>query len=224
MKTAQAGIPLTLLEFRVVGRDRGERTQNFDLLLSWLDEDREAAEDKYRSLRRRLIQVFINRGAHVPEDLADETISRVAEKVVEVKETFEGDPARYFYGVAKNVLHEATRNPPAVPIDEARFLPAAGHDSETHFPEHCFEQCLATLPDDQRELILRYYENEKDLKILNRKALAAKLGIDGSVMRLRVHRIRARLKACLLRCMENTAGETDSPILHKGQGRSTNDG
>jgi DNA-directed RNA polymerase specialized sigma24 family protein len=224
MKTGAGRIPLTLLEFGVVGEDRGERAQDFDLLLRWLDEDRKAAEEKYAALRRRLIQVFVNRGALVPEDLADETISRVAAKVAEVKACYEGDPARYFYGVARNVLHEARKSQPAVSIDEARFLPAADPDRGKRFPERCFERCLHQLPADQRELILRYYENEKDVKILNRKALAANLGVDGSVMRLRVHRIRSRLKECLLRCVEETSGETISPNLHKGRGRSKPDG
>ena len=56
----------------------------FDSLLSWLDPDREWAGEKYEVIRARLIKVFAYRGCHTPEELADETINRVAKKIDEV--------------------------------------------------------------------------------------------------------------------------------------------
>ena len=53
----------------------------FDALLGWLDPNREVAGQKYEVIRRRLITIFSCRGCAEAEDLADETINRVASKL-----------------------------------------------------------------------------------------------------------------------------------------------
>jgi hypothetical protein len=78
--------------------------ESFDSLLAWLDPDREQSARKYESIRRTLIKIFTWRNVSDAEDLADETINRVAQRVNEVKPYYSGDPALYFYGVAKNLL------------------------------------------------------------------------------------------------------------------------
>src|SRR6202008_1561467 len=91
----------------------------FDALLDWLDSDRELAGIKYEQIRSRLIKFFTGRGCIDPEELADETINRVTSKLSEIRKEFTGDPALYFYGVAKLVymeyLRRKTPQPQAAP-------------------------------------------------------------------------------------------------------------
>ena len=68
----------------------------FDALLAWLDSDREQAALKYEKIRGGLIKIFTGRACVEPEDLADETINRVAHKLKEIEKDFSGDPALYF--------------------------------------------------------------------------------------------------------------------------------
>ena len=63
-----------------------------DRLLHWLDRDRDRAGQRYEQIRSGLIKVFLCRGSVDPEELADETINRVAKKVLEIAESYVGDP------------------------------------------------------------------------------------------------------------------------------------
>jgi len=50
----------------------------FDLLLAQLDGDREQAAIRYEALRRKLLKFFEWRGCAFTEELADDTIDRIA--------------------------------------------------------------------------------------------------------------------------------------------------
>ena len=84
----------------------------FEELLGWLDPDREIAGKRYEDIRRGLIKIFVSNGRHCVEDLADEAINRVANKLNQIKNDYEGDPCLYFYGVAKKIVHEDRRRTP----------------------------------------------------------------------------------------------------------------
>jgi len=174
----------------------------FDKLLLWLDPNREQAGKKYEEIRRRLIKLFTCRGCREAEELADETINRVTKKVREVADTYSGDPALYFYGVAHNVHLEYLRrkqlSPPPAP---------AGQPDETEQEYDCLEQCMQRLTPDNRELVLQYYREEKKAKIDHRKLLAQRLGIAVNALRIRAHRIRASLQECVQNCLaQNVTG------------------
>src|ERR1051325_8998200 len=79
---------------------------NFDLMLEWLNPNRELAAKKYESIRRRVIELLANRGCYEADYWADVVIDRVVSKVDQVMVGFDGDPNRYFYGVAKKVFLE----------------------------------------------------------------------------------------------------------------------
>ena len=53
--------------------------------------------------------MFVSKGFSDAEDLADETINRVAKKLPEIQDTYVGEPARYFHGVARYILREMMR-------------------------------------------------------------------------------------------------------------------
>src|SRR5262245_18465477 len=132
-----------------------ELTQEaFDRLLLWLDPDRNRAGQKYEEIRLELIKIFVVRGCAMPEDLADDTINRVAKNLSQVVDAYVGRPALYFYGVARLVYLEESRR---------RIEPCLIVQHET--PEHieqryeCLEKCLACLNPNSRSLILEYYTN-----------------------------------------------------------------
>jgi len=176
-------------------KQRDTTQESFDRLLAWLDYNRDQAGKKYELIRNRLIKVFTCRGCGEAEDLADETISRVTVKVSEIAPTYEGEPILYFYGVARKVHHEWLRRQnrpvPEMPIKEA--------DDERVY--ECLDRCMETVPEKNRELVLRYYENEKKAKIDERKTIAQELGIGINALRIKAHRIRQILRKCVKSCV-----------------------
>jgi RNA polymerase sigma factor (sigma-70 family) len=173
--------------------------ESFDALLDWLDSDRERAGLMYERIRRNLIKIFINRGCAEAEDFADETINRVVSKLDRVKKEFTGDPARYFYGVANKIFLEFQRKkPPEPPL----FAPDDVNRTEQEY--RCLEHCMAHLSEENRELLLLYYQAEGKEKIEQRKLLADKLGIAPNALRIRAFRIRAALQKCVEKCVEES--------------------
>jgi DNA-directed RNA polymerase specialized sigma24 family protein len=168
-----------------------------DSLLSWLDPDRENAGAKYEAIRTRLIKIFNCRGCLEAEDLADETINRVISKLSEVADSYEGDPALFFYGVAKRVHQEYERKK----IKPVVAMPPADQMDEVEREYECLEKCMQAISQNQRELVLQYYQEDKRAKINNRKQLAHKLGIAVNALRIRAHRIRSALHQCVELCL-----------------------
>lgn len=176
--------------------------EKFDALLGWLDQNREAAGQKYEKIRGRLIRIFIGRGCFEAEELADETINRVALKLPQVFENYIGEPARYFYGVADKIhlewLRKQTKLKKVQLTDQDNYSePKAEAENEYE----CLENCLKLLPLVQRELIVGYYKEEKGAKILHRKELAKKMGISTSVLQIKTCRIRSGLQKCIRNCI-----------------------
>jgi RNA polymerase sigma factor (sigma-70 family) len=173
--------------------------ESFDALLDWLDSDREQAGLKYEQIRRNLIKIFVNRGCAEAEDFADETINRVVSKLDEIKKEFTGDPARYFYGVANKIFLEYQRKkppePPSFPPDDSNRL---------ELEYRCLEHCIARLSEENRDLLLLYYQAEGKDKIERRKWLAEKLGIAPNALRIRAFRIRTALQQCLEKCLDRS--------------------
>ncbi|HEU4509288.1 MAG TPA: hypothetical protein VFR78_13660 [Pyrinomonadaceae bacterium] len=170
--------------------------EGFDTLLGWLDDDRDRAGKKYELIRDRLIKMFTCRGCAEAEDLADETINRVTAKVPKVAPNYEGEPILFFYGVARKVHHEWLRRQNR----SIRPLPTDVTDDERTY--ECLDRCMETVSEKSRQLVLRYYENERRAKIDHRKALADELGIALNALRIRAHRIRLLLRKCVKNCME----------------------
>jgi DNA-directed RNA polymerase specialized sigma24 family protein len=174
--------------------------QAFDSLLDWLDEDREQAGQKYEKIRLRLIKIFTCRGCAEAEDLADETIDRVVSKLEEVGTRYEGDPALYFYGVAQKLHLEYLRRSHPKPVPPPVSVETAA-DREAEY--ECLDRCVEKLSPENRDLVLRYYAEEKHARIEDRKKLADELGIAVNALRIRAHRIRLVLQNCVKVCLEN---------------------
>ena len=171
--------------------------EDFDRLLAWLDEDRERAGATYEKIRWRLITIFAARGCPVAEELADETLDRVARRVSDIAVNYTGDKVRYFFGVANNVHHEYLKRPAV--SEPAALFEAAPDKERVH---ECLEQCLARLPEAERATILNYFAHEKGTKVDLHKQMAAELGITINTLRLRVLLTKQKLQPCIARCLE----------------------
>ena len=173
----------------------------FDALLAWLDPDRDQAALKYEKIRSGLIKFFTTRGALDPEDLADETINRVAGKLKDIGKDFTGDPEPYFYRVARFVIMEYLRKKLPQPMLASPIDP-----NRIELEYNCLERCIERLTKENRDLLLRYHSPDGRVETDLRRALADELGIAPNALRIRVHRIRQGLKECLEKCIERAIG------------------
>ena len=169
----------------------------FDTLLAWLHSDRNQAATRYEEIRRGLIRIFMHRGCPIAEDLADETIERVTQKVNKVRKIYNPDdnPARYFFRVAHFIHREYLKRR----LEPVPPPPIEKDDIENELD--CLDRCLDRLAPEDRELILAYYPSEgKNLEA--RKTLATNTGLGLNVLRIRTHRIRTRLETCIRECLK----------------------
>ena len=179
--------------------------ESFDTLLTWLDGNREGAAQKYEKIRWRLIRIFAGRGCFEAEDLADETINRVMLKLPQIINTYLGDQALYFYGVADNIYHEWLRQQKKIQNVQPADVEVRSKIEEPDFEYECLESCLDALPTTERRLITEYYREEKSAKIENRRSLADALGISINALQVKTSRIRSGLKKCLQNCLAEKA-------------------
>jgi len=185
-------------------RDSAALPESFDEILAWLDPDREIAADIYVQLRQDLTKIFAWNRCNDPDGLTDEVFDRVGRKAHDLRQTFEGDPRLFFYGVARNLIKENPKKIKAqVPLDEAELSAVAVEvQNETAIMrEDCLHRCLQELSSDRRELILAYYAKEKQAKINHRTEMARQLGTTVETLRVKAHRIRLALEQCIERCL-----------------------
>jgi RNA polymerase sigma-70 factor (ECF subfamily) len=176
-----------------------------DRLLLELDGDRERAGLRYEDLRRRLLKYFECRRCAVPDELADEVMDRVARRLAGGERIAGGEPAAYFYGVARNVLREHWRALAARPPLAADPSPILERDDEGAAAREravaCLLRCLDTLPAAQRALLTGYYEWSEGERIGRRRELAREGGMPLNALRIRVHRLREAMEACVSACL-----------------------
>jgi len=174
---------------------------SFDNFLALLDVDRNRAAQKYESLRTRLVKFFEWRACPFADNLADETLDRVARKNDSGEQI--NDYLNYTYGVARFVYLETVKQQTkeqAVVID---FPISKNGQTEENPQLSCLEACLCKLSEDNRKMILHYYYNDKQAKIDYRKKLAEKLEISLNALRLKTLRVRAKLEECVFKCLKN---------------------
>jgi len=185
--------------------------QQFDSLLAWLATDRELAGLKYETIRSGLVRIFVSRGFNDAEDLADETINRVIVRLPDIREHYLGEPARYFHGVARNIIRENVhRKEIAVGFIDLRVQPKLEAPEE----QVCLEHWLQCLPSTKRDLILDYYLYEGHDKIEHHKRMAIKLNLTLGAFRSRAYQIRLHLQNCMRECALRKTGRSCTNHLH----------
>ena len=182
-----------------------------DRLLIWLDEGTDSNGQTYLEMRRRLVSYFDRKNCLTPDDLADETLNRVARRLDEEGAIESETPARYCYIIARFVFMEYLRNIKKAEqsLDESRrtsggVFPASGSESQKRAKEKmlsCLEKCITELAPRNREIITQYYVGKGRRKIENRQDLAKELGITMNALTIRACRIRDKLEACVQECL-----------------------
>lgn len=184
----------------------------FDKLLVSLDSEPDLASEKYLIIRRNLVRFFEGRGCPFAEEHADEVINRLAKRCGAGEVI--NDMNSYCYGVARLLLLEIFK-------EQARQTSALNELSSierTRSDEHeldrsnerleCLTRCLKTLPPDGRQLVVDYYEGDKQSRIENRKRLTQSLGIPNQALRSRALRLREKLEACISSCLRKQGAST----------------
>jgi RNA polymerase sigma factor (sigma-70 family) len=193
---------MTLKTSESQGPGAASDKDDLDRLLLLLDPDRDRAGAMYVDLRRRLLYYFTFRGCLTGEELVDETITRVIRKLASGEEVI--NVGGYMFGVARFVLMEyrgglgkeiaeigdlaPSQQPYIDPLALEREREADGLTQRKH---ECMRRCLESLPLDERQLITDYCVKT------DREQIASRLGASLKTLRVKVHRIRAKLKECL---------------------------
>lgn len=180
----------------------------FDALLEWLDPDRERAGQRYELIRAGLIRIFLAKGVSDAEFCTDEAIDRVIKRLPEIQAGYVGDPARYFHGVARNIVMEAGRRK-EVPTDvlPQRLAPEPPKSDTSD----CLTKCLKLLPREKQEFILDYHLYHGREKVLHHREMANELSISEGALRTRAHHLRVNLEKCVLRCI-NFQGKNKTAV------------
>ena len=188
-------------------------TDAFRQFLHWLDEGVESGGEKYLEIRRRLVLYFDRKNCLAPDELADETLSRVAGKLQEQGKITDLSPAHYCYVTARFVFLEHLRQPE----HKHKSVEALAHASGAQFERSvsassavpddkedkkeglldALERCLNSLAPADRDLILEYYRGDGGAKIESRRRLAERLGLSMNALSIRACRIRNKLEECV---------------------------
>lgn len=182
----------------------------FARLLEWLDEGESSDGQNYLGMRQRLVAFFDRKNCLNPDELADETLNRVARRLEEEGKIEADAPAKYCYITARFVFMESLRgaDKKSVPLDDVLRCSESGQftakdDDEKNLKEKmldCLEHCTGKLEEANRAIIINYYYGEERIKIENRRALAEKLGISTNALTIRACRIRDKLEGCVGKC------------------------
>ena len=189
----------------------------FQQFLKWLDGDADSSGESYLEIRRRLVLYFDRKNCASPDELADETLNRVARRLEEEGAITDASPAHYCYIVAKYVFLEAVRAPESrkTRVDDmslsdqaaSQLAVSASPDAQKLAKEkrlNCLERCLRKLQSPDREMILEYYQGDQRTKIERRSQLAERLGLTMNALIIRACRIRTKLEQCVKTCSEET--------------------
>ena len=186
----------------------------FSRLLEWLDDGADSHGERYLEMRRRLVAYFDRRNRPTADELADETLSRIARTLEQTGSIATRPPARYCYVIAKFVLLEDFRRERRqVPLDEPVIVDVSresgGKRAEASEDRAAQERlltrldrCLQQLKPEQRDLVVEYYRDTRRHKIERRRSLAGRLGITMNALGIRVHRIRDALMRCMESCRQ----------------------
>jgi DNA-directed RNA polymerase specialized sigma24 family protein len=183
----------------------------FTRLLDWLDAGVPSEGQRFLEMRRRLVAYFDRKNCPAPDEMADDTMNRVARRLEEEGIIAAEEPARYCYIMARFVFLESLRGAKKddAALREMRRRPVGDTANSSEAYENreyketlldCLEQCTDKLEPINREIIIRYYTTNERTRIESRRALAEELGITVNALAIRACRIRDRLEACVRQC------------------------
>jgi DNA-directed RNA polymerase specialized sigma24 family protein len=179
----------------------------FQNLLAWLDYGENSDGERYLEIRRRLVYFFDRKDCRNSDDLADETLNRVARRLEEEGRIEAETPAKFCYITAKFVFLESLRDKEKlnIQIDEVventLVIAAIEKNNLKENRLNCLDICTNNLENSNREIIFGYYFGEERIKIENRRNLAAKYNLSSNALSIRACRIREKLQICMEKCV-----------------------
>jgi len=188
-------------------KNRTLDADSFNRLLDWLDGGVNSEGQKYVEMRQRLVTYFNRKNCSAPDDLADETLNRVARRIQKEGFIKAETPAKYCYIVARFVFMESLREGERERSRQqelARQWHATSGSEASDIQEKmrtCMQRCIEQLDPAKRELILDYYAGDERQKIDNRKRLAGSLKMTTNALSIRACRIRDELETCVRQCL-----------------------
>jgi DNA-directed RNA polymerase specialized sigma24 family protein len=169
----------------------------FHKLFILLEPDAQSIEEGFRQCRFKLLKFFAWRHCEDPDNLADETISRLLKNVRARQEISADNPYSYVYAIASHVFMEYLRakkkSGVVIDIDEMGDL------AVSVAVDDCKRQCLKQLSEEKRELLARYYLDDDE-----RDNIAQEQGLTLNALRLQVHRIKHWLRRCWEDCRKHS--------------------
>lgn len=166
----------------------------FNKFLRTLEPNASSVNDGFLRCRTKLVKFFFWRRCDDPDNLADETTTRLLNKVQAGQEISGDNPYGYVFGIAKNVFLEylkaKKKSGIQTDLDELRDEPSV-QGTET-----CSSLCLAQLSAEKREFLEEYYLDDID-----RELFARDKGLTINAIRLQVFRCREILKHCMENCL-----------------------
>ena len=186
-------------------------SEAFAQLLAWLDEGTDSGGERYLATRRRLVSYFSRKNCRTPDDLADETLNRVARRLEEEGGITDAPPAQFCYITARFVFLEHLRS-----FDRKVGDLSGGHDGahpiEPSTPPDfefeartvemdCLDRCLQQLTPPDRDLLMGYYSGDGRARIDGRKAMAERLSMTVNALTIKASRLRGKLEICVRDCV-----------------------
>jgi DNA-directed RNA polymerase specialized sigma24 family protein len=193
--------------------------REFQLLLTTLGDSSERGAHEYLNLHKRITTLFINSQSCAPEELADETLNRLAHQLAEGKEINPGSSFPYAYGIANNIRREHWRSCESCKRRRIRRDDENDGDSLDSLPAidsladkedvdgkgrmlECLDECLAKMNKEERLLLLEYYSEDKTQKIVTRDRMATRLSVTSGALRQRLWKLRTPLRDCTEECAD----------------------
>ncbi len=186
-------------------RSQPSAENSFQVLLDRLRQEGGSAEERYESLRRRLIVFFRVYAPADAEALTDRALDRVARKLIEGTEI--ENLMQFALGVSRMIVVECqtqrfrehrAQEGYAGMIEQPAAPPEIGEfeEEEARLQERVriLRECLAKLGDRAAHVILTYYDSEGSERISRRQRLAAELGLSLNALRNRALRLRGTLE------------------------------
>jgi RNA polymerase sigma factor (sigma-70 family) len=188
----------------------GLTAEQFNGLLKRLDGRRDRAGEEYEGLRWKLVKFFQWNSCSAAEDLADETLNRVARKLQGGDEEIL-DVEGFTWGVAKRIRQEGQKRDGKTirfsEIADDNFASDAGASLDgihkkiqSQKERRCLGDCLGRLPAQEQKLFLAY-RLDKAHYVETRRKLAERFGLTPGALRVRIIRLREKLEKCVGRCL-----------------------
>jgi DNA-directed RNA polymerase specialized sigma24 family protein len=170
-------------------------SESLSLLLGALD-DRDGSQ--YERLRTKLIFFFTRRLLAVPEDLADEVLDRLAQRLTQGTDL--KSIQAFALGIARHVAQEQrARNVHVQGVDPTFWdnVPALPATQSDEVEIARMERCLNTLSRAESDLLRGYYLVSGQKLIEARRHLSETMKISSTALRQRVFLARQRMRECM---------------------------